>query len=71
MPENEDAARIYQLTQGQVRMVFNGEVDKPFALDHTAVWNDINHAVPKIQDPWKCFLLVDATFHHLLDKDNE
>jgi hypothetical protein len=41
-PENEDAARIFQIVRGQCRIRWNGERDVVVDLDHLAVWAAID-----------------------------
>ena len=38
MKENEDAARVYFKTRGQVILAFNGERNIPVDLNQLAVW---------------------------------
>lgn len=69
LEENADAARIYQLTRGQIVTWFNGEVDKVVDLNHVALWQAIDHY--KVKEPVRVFELVNKVFHHFLAKERE
>ena len=65
MPENEDAARIYQLTNSQV--IVGGE--QIIALNHVAIWQAIDRY--KVREPVKVFEMVNMVFHFFLKKDRD
>lgn len=62
---NEDPARVYQRTRGQV--IALGE--QVFDLNHLAVWEAIDRY--HVQDPVRCFELVNRIFHHFLSKERD
>lgn len=63
--ENAEAARIYQLTRGQVVTVGEQVID----LNHVAVWKSIEKY--KVKDQTGCFELVNKVFHYFLNKERE
>lgn len=61
LDENRDAAKIYQITRGQVIAVGDQVID----IDQAAVWTAIDrYGIP---DPVRCFELVNTVFHYMLD----
>jgi hypothetical protein len=69
LEENADAARMYQLSRGQVITMFNGEIDKVIDINHVALWQNIERY--KARDPMRCFELVTKVFHYFLSKERE
>ena len=67
--ENADAFNIYQITKDQVIMRFNGQYDVPIALNHIALWKNIEKN--KIKDGLKCFAAVNTIFYRFLEKDKD
>jgi hypothetical protein len=69
--ENDDAARIYNLVQGQVLTRFNGKYDVVTDLNHLAVWAAID--AYGVRDRTGCFEKVLNLFHSILKerRDNE
>lgn len=65
LPENEDAAKIYQIARGQVVSVGENIYD----INHVALWKDIDRY--KVREPVRVFELVTRVFHHFLSKDRE
>jgi hypothetical protein len=63
VPDNADAARIFQKVRGQVRFYFDGKRNREYDLDHNAVWNMIDHWPRKLEDPMSVFEKVTKTFH--------
>lgn len=63
--ENADAARIYQLTRGQIVTLGENVID----LNHVALWQAIDRY--KIKEPVKVFEAVNKVFHHFLAKDKD
>lgn len=63
LDENRDAAKIYQITRGQVVAVGEHVID----IDQAALWQAIDHY--GIPDPVRCFELVNTAFHHTLKKE--
>lgn len=62
---NEDPARVYQRTRGQV--ITLGE--QVWDLNHMAVWENIDRY--QVSDPVRCFELVNMVFHHFLSKERD
>jgi hypothetical protein len=65
LEENADAARIYQLTRGQIVTLGENVID----LNHVALWQAIDRY--KVKEPVRVFELVNKVFHHFLAKDRE
>lgn len=74
--ENTIPARIYQLCRGQVRLYFNGEVNKELDIDHNAVWAMIDHYPCgglrgySMLEKWDIFEKVIHTYQHFLKNRN-
>lgn len=65
LPENEDAARIYQITRGQIVTLGENVID----LNHVALWVAIDRY--KVREPIRVFEKVNSVFHFFLEKDRE
>lgn len=57
---NWDAARIYQITRGQIITLGDQAVD----ISHAAVWQAIDRM--GVRDPQRCFNQVIHVFYHML-----
>ena len=60
--DNEDAIRIYMLTQSQVLTMHNGEYDKVIGLNQLAVWAAID--AYGVRDRTGTFERVLSLFQH-------
>jgi len=65
LPENEDAAKIYQIVRGQIVTLGENVID----LNHVALWNAIDRY--KVRDPVRCFELVNIVFHEFLSRERD
>lgn len=60
MEENDEPARIYLISRGQVITSMGQTID----INHVALWENIDRY--KIKEPVRCFELVNNVFHHFL-----
>ena len=67
MPENRDAAKIYQICKRQVRTWFNGEVDKEIDLDFVALKLPMDLYVAP-ENHRECFEKVTHTYYYFLSE---
>lgn len=65
LEENADAARIYQLTRGQIVTLGESVID----LNHVALWQAIDRY--RVKEPVRVFESVNKVFHHFLAKERE
>lgn len=63
--ENEDAAKIYMITQGQIVTMGENIID----INHLAVWEAIDRY--NVRDPIRCFELVNKVFCRFMNKKEE
>ena len=68
LPENFEAARLYQLCRRQIRTFHNGQSDKELDLDFTAVKTVMD--LYEVKDQRRCFDLITRTYYHFLEERN-
>lgn len=64
LPENEEAARIYMMTRGQVISIGDTVID----INHLALWAAIDRV--GVNDPLRCFEMVTKVFYHMLNVEH-
>lgn len=71
MDENLCAAKIFLSVRDQVLMYFNGEYQREYDINHTAVWGMIDHFPRHIEKPFEVFELVVSVYRHFLKERND
>jgi len=69
--ENIDAAKVFLSVRNQVIFYFNGEHNREYDINHTAIWAYIDHYPKAIEKPFELFELVLDTYHHFLKERND
>lgn len=71
LEENVDAAKVFLSVRNQVIFYFNGEHNREYDINHTAIWAYIDHYPKKLEKPFELFERVLDTYHHFLRERNE
>jgi hypothetical protein len=68
MPENQQAAEVYMITQGQLITAGMGQI---IDIDINAICNVMDRYPGGIENQWRCLLKVRAAFHALKPEQEE
>ena len=73
LPENKQAAQIFQTVRSQCETRWNGEQDIEIDLNHVALWKAIEKFPGGVNDEWGTFQRVLRAWHHAqqLKRDSE